>query len=144
MEEFALSALRQLWTFIVVALLVYQLGVTSKGIAAEKGWRGPHRIYDLTLRMHPLLSFVFGFLPLPTLDAIDALTGAELIVARCAWFMLAGALCGQVYEIIKFGVNWMRLRAGLKAAGIPMASDIEVVGDVMNVEPPPSDPGGES
>jgi hypothetical protein len=66
--------------------------------------------YDITLRVHPLIAgALFGFLPLPTLEVIDALekdkgVGA-VIAARCLWFCLAGALSGQLYGAIKFAFD---------------------------------------
>lgn len=88
--------------------------------------------YDITLRVHPLIAgAAFGFLSLPTLNVIDALgkdpeAGPDaLVAARCAWFMLAGALCGQVYEAVKFAFNEGRARLfGLVAKpGTPPPDD---------------------
>lgn len=136
----------QLWSFLAVALAVNALGTVSKRIAERMGWRKYRRSdvakliataraadpsessgdvplpsdaswYDITLRMHPLVAgALFGFLPLPTLEVIDAIgkdpeAGPNaLLAARCAWFMLAGALSGQVYEAVKFAFTEGRSR----------------------------------
>jgi hypothetical protein len=62
--------------------------------------------------MHPLIAgALFGCLPLPTLHVIDSLGKDQdagpysLLAARCLWFMLAGALEGQIYEIVKFAAS---------------------------------------
>ncbi len=75
-------------------------------LPADASW------YDITLRIHPLIAGVlFGFLPLPTLHVIDSLGKDQdagpysLLAARCAWFMLAGAMEGQIYEIVKFAAS---------------------------------------
>lgn len=77
-------------------------------LPADASW------YDITLRVHPLVAgALFGLVPLPTLHVIDALAAEDLgsmIAARCAWFMLAGALSGQVYEAIKFAFTEGRTR----------------------------------
>lgn len=74
--------------------------------------------YDMTLRVHPLIAgAAFGFLSLPSLNVIDALAKDPevgpnaVLAARCAWFMLAGALSGQVYEAVKFAFVELRARA---------------------------------
>jgi len=73
--------------------------------------------YDITLRLHPLIGgALFGLLPLPTLHVIDEIAKDPeagpyaFLAARCAWFMLAGALSGQVYEAIKFAFTEGRAR----------------------------------
>jgi hypothetical protein len=73
--------------------------------------------YDITLRLHPLVvGALFGFLPLPTLNVIDGIAkdpeagASALLAARCAWFMLAGALSGQIYEAVKFAFGEGRAR----------------------------------
>lgn len=113
MEEFVVSAIEQLWSFVAVALVIYSLGTVSKRIARARGWHRAGSWYDLTLRAHPLLAgMAFGLIPLPSLHVIDALQGFQLIVARCGWFTLAGAVCGQVYELVKYAFGWARGRMG--------------------------------
>jgi hypothetical protein len=110
---FLLSALEQLWSWFAVSLCIYWMGAVSKRVAKARGWHKADGWYDLTLRAHPLIAgIVFGFVPLPTLNAIDALPTVELVCSRCAWFMLAGALCGQTYEMGKFGIAWVKRRYG--------------------------------
>jgi hypothetical protein len=72
-------------------------------LPADASW------YDVTVRVHPLvIGALFGLLPLPTLTAIEEIAQnpdagrSALLAARCAWFCLAGALSGQVYEAVKF------------------------------------------
>lgn len=138
MSSWIWSALEQLWSFVAVALAVHAFGRVSKRIADRFGWRRYRRSdiaklvsaargmssgdvplprdatwYDLTLRLHPVIAgALFGFLPLPSLNVIDALPAetGQLLAARCAWFMLAGALCGQVYEAVKFAFTEGRAR----------------------------------
>lgn len=106
------DVLRQLWTFVAVSLLVYQGGLASKALATRFDLRAATgqkpTAWDIWMRLAPLVvGALFGFLPLPTLDAIDAITvPTTLVLCRCGWFMLAGALCGQVYEAIRFIVDW--------------------------------------
>jgi hypothetical protein len=121
MPDWLPHVVEQGWSFVAVALLVYQIGVASKAIATRFGWRGPGSWYDLTLRLHPLAGgALFGLIPLPTLDAIDSIEGtAARIAARCGWFLLAGAVCGQVYESVKFGSRWLQVRAGIRATMSP-------------------------
>lgn len=114
-----MPALAQVWSFIAVAFAVHALIDASKRIAERLHWRRPRRRkgdppttpedvtwFDIALRVLPLVyGGLFGLAPLPTLHVIDALWNHSpdaLIVARCAWFMLAGALCGQVYEAVRF------------------------------------------
>lgn len=138
------TAVTQLWSFLAVALAVNALGTVSKRIATKLGWRryrssevaallatyrdAPREIssggvalptdaswYDITLRLHPLVAgALFGLLPLPALNVIDALgkegEASAYLAARCAWFMLAGALSGQVYEAVKFAFSTGRAR----------------------------------
>lgn len=75
-------------------------------LPADASW------YDITLRLHPLIAgALFGLLPFPTLHVIDGLAKDPdagpyaLLAARCLWFMLAGALEGQIYEIVKFAAS---------------------------------------
>lgn len=124
MPDWLPHVIAQGWSFVAVALLVYQIGVASKGVAKRLGWRGPGSWYDLTLRLHPLAGgALFGLIPFPTLDVIDSIEGtAARVAARCGWFMLAGALCGQVYEATKYGGRWLEARAGI-APGSTTPSD---------------------
>lgn len=135
MPDWIWSVLAQLWSFFAVAIIIYRLGKTSKAIAERLGWRSVRQAgakpaergdseappgdpklatwYDLTLRLHPLIvGALFGFLPLPTLEIINTLEGSALLAARCFWFMLAGALSGQVYESVKFGFREGKRRFG--------------------------------
>lgn len=90
----------------------------------------PASWYDITLRAHPLIAgAAFGFLDLPSLNVIDALAKDPevgpnaLLAARCAWFMLAGALCGQVYEAVKFAFVEVRARLlGLVGKSAPSST----------------------
>jgi hypothetical protein len=113
MQQWAWDALRQLWTFVVVALVVYQGGLVSKSLATRAGWRAkdgdPPTWFDLSMRFMPLLvGGLFGLLPLPTLDAIDQIAEpGTRVLTRVAWFTLAGALCGQVYEASRFALSYV-------------------------------------
>lgn len=119
MPTWLMPALEQIWSFVAVAFAVHALTDASKRIAERLHWRRPRRRkgdpptrpedvtwFDIALRVLPLLyGMLFGFAPLPTLHVIDALWNRSpdaLIVARCAWFMLAGALAGQIYEFVRF------------------------------------------
>lgn len=118
MPEWLPGVVAQGWSFVAVALLVYQLGVASKAIAKRFGWRGPGSWYDLTLRLHPLAAgALFGLIPLPVIEPIETIEGtAAKVAARCGWFLLAGAVCGQVYEAVKFGGRWLEERAGVRSS----------------------------
>lgn len=150
MPDWIWEALRQLWTFVAVAIAIYHLGKVSKRIAEARGWRKvrssarraavPETVeaswYDLTLRLHPLVSGAFfGVLPLPVLDAIEGIEdGGARLVARCLWFSLAGALSGQIYEAIKFAAEEGKRKISRmmgRPSSPPKAADS-------------SDPGGES
>lgn len=111
------ALLSQYWSFVAVAALVYVAGVVVKRIvsrfwplpetACVAGYREApgmehpdvpvlRRLYDATLPGHALVvGFVFGFVPLPVPEWVG--DG----ISRCFWFMLAGALCGQLYESIQ-------------------------------------------
>lgn len=119
----ALPLFLQLWSFFAVAAIVYQLGKVSKAIAGARGWRGPGKVYDLTLRLHPIFAgFVLGFVPFPTLHAIESIDSIpRMVVTRCLWFALAGTLCGQLYEFAKFAKLWFEVRLGLKRASVAQA-----------------------
>lgn len=89
-------------------------------LPADASW------YDITLRLHPLVGgALFGLLPLPALHVIDKmfkegdLSGGY--AARCLWFMLAGALSGQIYELVKFAMTQGRARL-LSLIGIAATS----------------------
>jgi len=114
MQEWIWDAVRQLWTFVAVSLLVYQGGLASKATATRLGWRAAPgekpKPWDIWMRVGPLVvGALFGLLPLPALDAVEAIAdpGARMLT-RCAWFLLAGALCGQVYEAARFAVTWAK------------------------------------
>lgn len=118
MPSWILPALEQIWSFIAVAFAVNALTSSSKRIAERLHWRLPRTPagtatkpedvtwFDIALRILPLLyGGAFGFAPLPTLHVIDELwtrAPGSLIFARSAWFMLAGALAGQIYEFVRF------------------------------------------
>jgi hypothetical protein len=129
MEDWIWDAVRQLWSFIAVSLLVYQGGLASKTLAARLGWRAAAgekpKAWDIWMRIGPLfIGGLFGFLPLPTLDAIDGLTEpSELVIARIGWFMLAGALCGQVYEAARFALTWAKQHFGAPKIDAETAPD---------------------
>lgn len=114
-----MPALEQIWSFVAVAFAVHALIDASKRVAERLHWRRPRRRksdpptkledvtwFDIALRILPLIyGGLFGLAPLPTLHVIDALwdrTPDALVFARVAWFMLAGALAGQVYEFVRF------------------------------------------
>jgi len=103
----AASLVAQYWSFVVVAVFVYLLGESGKRLAFWMKLRTPTgvptpdtflaHVYDVSLPVQPLIAgALFGFVPLP----VPAWVGEDL-VAHCGWFLLAGALCGQVYEAIK-------------------------------------------
>lgn len=112
--ELVISVLEQIWSWVAVSLAIYYLGTVSKRVAKKLGWHKADGWYDATVRIHPLaVGILCGFIPLPTLNMIDALpTTAQLISARSAWFMFAGAMCGQVYEAGKFLIAWVKRRYG--------------------------------
>jgi hypothetical protein len=143
MPDWFWTALEQLWSFLAVALAVNRLGNVSKRIAEARGWRRVSTSalvkaaastealpppeptwYDLTVRVHPLFAgALFGLLPLPTLNVIDALEPGAIHAARCAWFMLAGALSGQVYGAIKFAFLMGRKRLAALASAPPPSEE---------------------
>lgn len=165
----------QLWSFVAVALAVNALGTVSKRIADKLGWRSYRgrdvrkvlaaartsttgsdpdmplpadaSWYDITLRLHPLIAGAcFGFLPLPTLEVIDAIAKDPeagpnaALAARCAWFMLAGALSGQVYEAVKFAFSEGRARIlgllGRPASSSTPATTTTTTAPAASEEPP--------
>jgi len=107
------SLVAQYWSFVAVAFVVYLLGESSKRLAVwikvrpatvkptsetppEPDTLVAH-LYDVSLPIQPLVvGAFFGFVPLP----VPQWVGAD-IFAHCGWFLLAGALCGQVYEAVK-------------------------------------------
>ena len=131
----------QTWSGLAVALLVYQLGLSSKALATRQLWRGTPdhpSWYDITLRLHPFVGgMLLGLIPFPTLRTIEDIgvgswNPAE-VIARVGWFMLWGGSCGQVYETISFG--WWAIRRKIAIAEGARASSIS--------DPPkrePSDP----
>lgn len=159
MPDWAQSLVAQLWSFVAVAIGVYQLGQAFKVLADRMGWRRVRRRdvikvladpasaapvpllasnFDVALRVYPIVcGALFGFVPLPTLHVIDRLEEpSELVAARCAWFMLAGALSGQVYESVKFGIEQAKLRV---AAKTPRGSAIKPT-ECESLPPGGSDP----
>ena len=136
MEEWIWDVLRQMWSFVAVSLLVYQGGLASKTLASRFGWRAKEgekpKAWDIWMRVGPLfVGGLFGFLPLPTLDAIDSMTDpGEVVIARIGWFVLAGALCGQVYEAARFALTWAKQHFG----AMPKVEH--------DVAPDPDDPSG--
>ena len=93
------------WSFVAVAIAVYLLGEVSKRIAKAIGWRpiNPEQrsraaiFYDATMPVHALIAgALFGLLAFP----VPVWVGTDMI-ARCLYFTLAGALCGQLYEAAK-------------------------------------------
>lgn len=100
------NVFNQFWSWIFVAVIVYVGGVVSKTVATRYGWRGTEvapSLYDVTLPMHPLaVAFVVGLAPWPTLHAIEDIPDlVHRLLARGAWFCLAGAMSGQIYESLK-------------------------------------------
>lgn len=121
------------WAGWLVCALVIAGGQVSKAIAAAMGWRGEHRIYDLTLRAQPIIAgFLFGFVPFPTFSAIDTLhpTGA-LVLVRCLYFAGWGCISGQIFELGKFGKKWVKkwleMKTGVRVTNVP--SDPPPAGD---------------
>ncbi len=108
--EWGESGAAQLWSFIVVALIVYALGLWSKTVAAKLKWKGTEENpswFDIWLRAAPFLVGGFlGIIPWPCLHAIENIGEGSFSVpeaaARIGWFILAGAYCGQVYELVTF------------------------------------------
>lgn len=116
--EWGIVGLSQLWSFVTVAFLVYALGVLSKAIATKKGWRGTEENpswFDIWMRFAPFpAGFAIGLIPFPCLHAIeqigDGAWNPPEVAARAGWFMLAGAVCGQVYELATYAVAVVKRR----------------------------------
>lgn len=90
-------------------------------LPADASW------YDITLRLHPLVGgALFGLLPLPTIHVIDGMFKDGDVsggyAARCLWFMLAGALSGQIYELVKFASTQGRARILALIGIVPAAA----------------------
>jgi hypothetical protein len=122
------SALEQTWTFFAVGLVVWRMVQTSKKVARLMGWK-KDGWFSVFLRILPVFyAAMFGLIPLPTLNVIDAMQPPALVITRCCWFALAGTTCGQIYEIVVYCVDWVRKRAGAKPVPVsirPSASDVE-------------------
>lgn len=113
--DIAKDAFAQGWTWFAVALVTWQLMQVSKGAAKRLGWRSEGSLYDLSLRAQPvLLAGLCGLIPLPTLHGIEALPVPALVITRCAWFALAGAMSGQVHEGSVYAIEWIRKKADAK------------------------------
>src|SRR5258706_6960682 len=130
MQDWMWDMVRQLWTFVAVSLLVYQGGMASKTLAGRLGLRAAKdekpKPWDIWMRLGPLVvGAAFCFLPLPTLDAIDAITvPSTLVLCRCGWFMLAGPLCCQTYEAVRFALDWAKTHfGGAKSSAAPQSTE---------------------
>lgn len=92
------------WSFAAVAAAVFTMGLVVKRIAhlvglrplgSTPGWIAV--VYDATLPMHALVvGAAFGMTPLQSPEWV----GNDMF-GRCLYFMLAGAMCGQIYEAVK-------------------------------------------
>lgn len=126
--EICLACFTQGWSFISVALFVYFAGQSAKNLAQRKGWRAAHEDeaswFDATLPMQPLLvGALLMQIPFPIWSAIDGLgkdpSGGVWTeaAARAAYGALAGALCGQIFEIIQTLIRFGRKRLGISDDG---------------------------
>lgn len=113
------------WSGWLVCAIVIACGQVSKSIASTLGWRGEHRIYDLTLRVQPIVAgFLFGFVPFPTFSAIDSLhPTAALVAVRCFYFAGWGCISGQVFELGKYSKKWLKkyveMKTGVRVTTLP-------------------------
>lgn len=123
-----LAVFTQGWSFLAVALTVYMLGQSAKNLAERKGWRAAHEDeaswFDATLPIQPLLvGSLLMQLPFPVWAAIDGLgkdpNGGVWTeaAARLAYGALAGALCGQIFEIIQTLIRFGKKRLGIAEDG---------------------------
>lgn len=113
------------WTGFLVSALIIAGGQVSKAIARARGWRGEDRIYDLTLRAHPIaVGFLLGLVPFPTFDAIDSIRPTvAMVLVRCFYFAGWGCISGQLFELAKFAKKWARkyveLKTGVRVTTTP-------------------------
>lgn len=117
------EGLAQLWSFVVVALLVYAFGAMMKMIGTKKRWRGTEEDpswFDIWMRVMPFQAgAMIGVIPFPCLNVIERIGDGHWnppeVAARVGWFMLSGALCGQVYELGQFAFAALKKKIALKA-----------------------------
>lgn len=140
------------WSGFLVAALIIVGGQVSKAIASALGWRGEGRVYDLTLRAHPIVvGFLLGLVPFPTFESIDTLepNGGRILV-RCFYFAGWGCISGQLFELTKFAKRWLRRCLELKTGVVvtpsepPPAMAPETPTSKRAVVEAMTDPGGES
>lgn len=124
----AVAVLTQGWSFVAVSLAVYSLGQSAKNLAERKGWRATHEDeaswFDATLPIQPIMvGALLMQIPFPVWQAIDGLdkdpASGTLVeaAARLAYGALAGALCGQIFEVIQTLLRFARKRLGLSESG---------------------------
>ena len=112
MEELATDAnskdllfyFQQFWSSLVVAVVIYLGGVSAKKVAqiwVPKGtpedkqprW---YRLWDATIDWHPIaVGGLLGLVPWPVPEFIHHWWVRDL------WFMGVGAVCGQIFRVVK-------------------------------------------
>lgn len=113
------------WAGWLVCALIIAGGQVSKAVAAAMGWRGEHRVYDLTLRAQPIIvGFLFGLIPFPTFSAIDTIRPTvAMVLVRCFYFAGWGCISGQVFELGKFAKKWVKkwleMKTGVRVTTVP-------------------------
>lgn len=160
MEELATEAsskdllfyVAQIWSSLVVAIVVYLGGVSAKRVvqiwvpkntpeAQQPRW---YRLWEATLDWHPVaVGGLLGLVPWPV---------PQFILhwwVRVLWFMGIGAVCGQIYRAVKTAfdgvpalirqlfsafIEWARRKLGLAPAPVPSEP-------ATSDPPPPADPG---
>lgn len=147
--------LTQGWSFLAVALSVYYFGQSAKNLAERKGWRAMHADeaswFDATLPMQPIMvGALLMQIPFPVWAAIDGLdkdpTAGVFVeaAARLAYGALAGALCGQIFEVIQTLLKFGRKRLGLSESGratvVSVAPKMVPSSTVVVVTPVAKDP----
>ncbi len=119
--EIVLDVIAQFWSFLAVALIVWRLGQTAKLYAGARGWRADGSFFNVTLRIQPVIAGgMLGLLPWPTLRAIETIVEPARTMAMVGWFSLAGALSGQIYAAVQYGIEAARRKAGAQAVANSM------------------------
>jgi hypothetical protein len=150
MEELATEAnskdlwfyLLQIWSSIVVGVIVYLGGVSAKRVVhiwvprdtpepRQPTW---FRLWAATLDWHPVaVGGLLGLVPWPSPDFLHHWW------VRVLWFAGVGAVCGQIYRAVKTALDGLPalVRQILRAV-------IEWVRSKMGLAPAPADPKADS